>query len=115
MASRSTPAAQPMDRLRRPRAAAPVCSHQQPRRRRPAPLPGGRRVDVVSARCCGLDTHMRQVVACRIVPGPTGPPAQEVRTFGTMTDDLLALADWLKAEQVTHVAMESTGVYWKPI
>jgi transposase len=72
-------------------------------------------MDVVYARCCGLDVHKKSVVACRIVPGPDGRPAKEMRTFGTMTDDLLALADWLAAAQVTHVAMESTGVYWQPI
>ena len=72
-------------------------------------------MDVVYERCCGLDLHKRTVVACLIVPGPRGKPQKEVRTFGTMTDDLLALADWLAAEGVTHVAMESTGVFWKPL
>jgi transposase len=72
-------------------------------------------MEVVYARCCGLDIHKRQIAACRIVPGRDGQPEKEVRTFGTMTDELLALADWLGAAQVTHVAMESTGVYWKPI
>jgi len=52
-------------------------------------------------------------VACVIVSRTKGPASKEIRTFGTMTDDLLALADWLAAEGVTHVAMESTGVYWK--
>jgi transposase len=72
-------------------------------------------MEVVSARCCGLDVHKKSVVACRIVPGPDGRPAKAIRSFGTMTDDLLALADWRTAAQVTHVAMESTGVYWKPV
>lgn len=72
-------------------------------------------MDVVHERCCGLDVHKKTVVACRIVPGPTGSPRKEVRTFGTMTDDLLALGDWLAAEQVSHVAMESTASYWKPV
>src|SRR3954471_5665640 len=72
-------------------------------------------MDVLYARCCGLDLHKRTVVACRVVPGPEGPPHKEIRTFGTMTTDLLALADWLGAAGVTHVAMESTGVYWKPV
>ena len=70
-------------------------------------------MDVVYERCCGLDLHKRTVVACLIVPGPRGKPQKEVRTFGTMTADLLALADWLQAAQCTHVAMESTGVFWK--
>ena len=72
-------------------------------------------MDVVYARCCGLDLHKRTVVACLLTPGPRGKPIKEVRTFGTMTDDLLALSDWLAAAGCTHVAMESTGVLWKPI
>jgi transposase len=72
-------------------------------------------VDVVYARCAGLDVHKKTVVVCVIVPGPKGKPQKTVRTFGTMTDDLVALGDWLAAEEVTHVAMESTGVYWQPI
>jgi transposase len=72
-------------------------------------------MDVLYERCCGLDIHKRTVVACLIVPGADGTPAKEVRTFGTMTDDLLRLADWLLAAGCTHVAMESTGVYWKPV
>jgi transposase len=70
---------------------------------------------VVHARCCGLDSHKALIVACRLVTPADGPVQQEVRTFGTMPDDLLRLADWLAAAGVTHVAMESTGVYWKPI
>ena len=71
-------------------------------------------MDVVNERCCGLDVHKQTVVACVIVPGSGRVPQREVRTFGTMTADLLELADWLSDYQVTHVAMESTGVYWKP-
>ncbi len=72
-------------------------------------------MEVVYARCCGLDLHKRTVVACRIVPGPNGQPDKAVRTFGTMTAELLELAEWLAAVGVTHIAMESTGVLWKPI
>jgi transposase len=72
-------------------------------------------VEVVYERCSGLDIHKRTVVACRIVPGARGRPEKQIRTFGTLTDELLALADWLAAAGVTHVAMESTGVYWKPL
>jgi transposase len=72
-------------------------------------------MEVVYSRCCGLDLHKRTVVACLLTPGPRAKPVKEVRTFGTMTDDLLALADWLTAAGCTHVAMESTGVLWKPI
>jgi transposase len=72
-------------------------------------------MDVLYERCCGLDIHKRTVVACLVTPGPTGAPTKDVRSFGTMTDDLMRLADWLETNAVTHVAMESTGVYWKPI
>ena len=54
-------------------------------------------VDVLHERCCGLDVHQQTVVACLITPGPGGPPQKEIRTFGTMTADLLELADWLRA------------------
>ncbi len=61
--------------------------------------------------CCGgLDVHAKNVVACLIRDG-----RKQIRTFSTMTDDLLALLDWLTAEGCTHVAIESTGVYWKPV
>ena len=70
-------------------------------------------VEVVYARCCGLDVHQKTVVACLITPGRGGQPHKEVRTFGTMTADLLELAAWLRAAACTQVAMEATGVYWK--
>lgn len=70
---------------------------------------------VLHPRCCGLDVHKRTVAACILLPGPDALPLQEVRSFCTMTEDLLALADWLAVHQVTQVAMESTGSYWKPI
>ena len=72
-------------------------------------------MDAIYDRCCGLDIHKRTVVACMIVPGSGRQSSKQIRTFGTMTDDLLGLADWLAAEAVTHVAMESTGVFWKPL
>jgi transposase len=72
-------------------------------------------LDVLYERCCGLDLHKKSVTACRLAPGPDGHVRQEVRTFGTMTADLLELRDWLETGGVTHVAMESTGVYWKPV
>ena len=65
--------------------------------------------------CAGLDVHKKTVVACVRRVEPAGRAREEVRTFGTMTADLLALADWLAEHGVTHVAMESTGVYWKPV
>jgi transposase len=72
-------------------------------------------MEVVYPSCCGLDVHKKRVVACLLTPGPEGTPRKEVRTFGTMTEELLTLGDWLTAAGCTHVAMESTGVYWQPI
>jgi len=69
----------------------------------------------VIERCAGLDVHKDTVAACVRVPGPGRRREQEIKTFGTTTGDLLALRDWLEAHGVTHVAMESTGVYWKPV
>jgi transposase len=65
---------------------------------------------VVYERCAGLDVHKQTVVACLLTPGH-----KAVRTFGTFTRDLLALGDWLQDQGCTHVAMEATGVFWKPI
>ncbi len=72
-------------------------------------------MDVVYSRCAGLDIHKKTIMACVVAPGPKGKPQKTIRAFGTMTDDISALGDWLAAEQVTHVAMESTGVYWQPL
>lgn len=66
-------------------------------------------------RCCGLDIHKKGVVACLMVSGPKGTAKKQIRPFGTMTEDILAMGDWLEGACCTHVAMESTGVYWKPI
>jgi transposase len=70
---------------------------------------------VVYTRCCGLDVHKRTISACVLLQEASGQVQQAIRRFGTMTRDLLELADWLQDQQVTHVAMESTGVYWKPV
>lgn len=70
---------------------------------------------VVHERCCGLDVHQKSVVACLITLDTQGKQDKQLRRFGTMTAELLALADWLTAAGCTHVAMESTGVYWKPV
>lgn len=67
-------------------------------------------MDTVLERCCGLDVHKKTIVACRL-----SPEGKELRTFGTTTAQLLALADWLQETGCTHVAMESTGSFWKPV
>jgi hypothetical protein len=75
----------------------------------------GERMDVVHPRCCGLDIHKKLIVACAIVPDSSSRPHKHVRSFGTMSDDLQQLSEWLAEHGVTHVAMESTGSYWKPL
>jgi transposase len=71
-------------------------------------------MEVICPRCAGLDVHKQTVVACVRIAGD-GPTLQEVRTFATTTSGLLALADWLESHGVQVVAMEATGVYWKPV
>src|SRR5260221_2877178 len=71
-------------------------------------------MELLHRRCCGLDVHKETVVAClRLVSD--GKVTTEVRTFQTTTADLLRLSEWLAANGCTHVAMEATGVYWKPV
>src|SRR6266566_2480545 len=70
---------------------------------------------VIHERGAGLDIHKKTVVACVLVTKQDGQVQQEVRTFGTTTGEILAMAEWLKSFQVDSVAMESTGVYWVPI
>jgi len=66
-------------------------------------------------RGCGLDVHQATVVACLLIVSKNGKVRKQVRTFGTTTRELEGLREWLLSEGCTHVAMESTGVYWKPI
>ena len=80
---------------------------------RAGPNPGAD-MDILYRCCAGLDVHKKTVVACVCRSDAAGPAREEIRTFGTMTCDLLALSDWLAEQGVEHVAMESTGVYWKP-
>jgi len=72
-------------------------------------------MELLNARVAGLDVHQASVVATVRVPGDAGARLTVTETFGTMTTDLVALRDWLQAYGVTHVALESTGVYWKPV
>ena len=72
-------------------------------------------MDVLVARCAGLDVHKDTVMAALRTPGEGGQRREQVREFRTFTDDLIALRDWLRCEGVTQVAMEATGVYWKPV
>lgn len=72
-------------------------------------------MEAIVERCCGLDVHQATVVACLLVGRPDQKPRKVVRTFGTMTADLVAMSNWLRDEGCTNVAMESTGVYWMPV
>ena len=72
-------------------------------------------MEALVQRCCGLDVHQATVVACLVVGEEGKKLRRQVRTFGTVTRDLATLRDWLKSEGCTHVAMESTGVYWMPV
>ena len=77
-------------------------------------------MDVVIERCCGLDVHKRTVVACLVTPGPRSQPQKEIRTFGTMTDELLQLADWLMGRGVRMrrssrpgCTGSPSGIFWR--
>jgi transposase len=72
-------------------------------------------MEIMHDCCCGLDVHKQLIVGCLVSITPRGARQKETRSFTTMTTGILALADWLTAAGCTHVAMESTGVYWKPI
>lgn len=72
-------------------------------------------MEVLYPRCAGIDVHKDNVMVCVLRPGPGPDPGKEIRPFGTTTGQLRQLAEWLKQEGVTHAAMESTGVYWKPV
>lgn len=67
-------------------------------------------MEIIHRCCCGIDVHAKTVVVCLIKHGK-----KQIRTYSTMTDDLLKLSDWLVSEGCKHVAIESTGVYWKPV
>src|SRR5258706_9603660 len=72
-------------------------------------------LSVLYSCCAGLDVHKKTVVACVLLTAPTGKVSKQVRTFPTTTAQLHSMRDWLSGLGVTHVAMESTGVYWRPI
>src|SRR6266700_1085526 len=72
-------------------------------------------MQVLYERCCGLDVHKKTVVACVLITSPDGQVQKQGRTFATTTASLLALADWLASLDISHVALESTGIYWRPV
>lgn len=72
-------------------------------------------IRIVHPICCGLDVHKESVSACVIFPDDKGEEQYDVEVFGTFTDDLMRLQDWLAEHNCPVVAMESTGVYWRPV
>ena len=72
-------------------------------------------MEILYPRCAGLDVHKESVAVCVLTPGPQAEPDKQIQQFGTTTGELRRLRDWLGAHGVTHAAMESTGVYWKPV
>ena len=72
-------------------------------------------MDVLFKRCAGLDVHSESIVACVLIEDENNVVTKEIETFGTLTKDLFHLLKWLEGHGVTHIAMESTGIYWKPV
>src|SRR6266704_3686169 len=72
-------------------------------------------MSVLYTRCAGLDVHKETVVACLMLTASSGKITREVRTFATTTLGLQTMAQWLASQQVTHIAMESTGISWRPV
>jgi len=72
-------------------------------------------MNIIYKNCCGLDVHKSSVTACIIKTESNGTATKEFKKFSTITTFLLEMSDWMKSNGVTHVAMESTGVYWKPV
>src|SRR5204862_3565898 len=85
------------------------CEYSRKERAKAMALP------VLYLRCAGLDVHKKTVVACILLTAASGRVTEHVRTFSTTTAGLQALTDWLSSQGVTHVAMESTGMYWRPV
>ena len=72
-------------------------------------------MEILSTRCAGFDVHKKTVRVCLLRRQLTSHVDKDFRTYGTTTQELLALSDWLKEQECTHIALEATGVYWKPI
>ncbi len=72
-------------------------------------------MQVLYPRCCGIDVHKMKVIACVLLQDAGRGPCSEIREFGTVTRELLRLADWLRQLGVEQIAMESTGAYWRPV
>lgn len=78
-------------------------------------LYGGNAYRSLLDRCAGMDVHQETIVVCVLTSDASGEVQSEVRTFGTLTKNLFELLKYLESQAVTHIAMESTGIYWKPV
>jgi transposase len=72
-------------------------------------------MEILHTRCAGIDVHKKNVKVCLIITEENGKQKKEIRTYSTMTPQLLELHDWLKEQGCSHSAFEATGVYWKPV
>ena len=72
-------------------------------------------MEVLYARCAGLDLHKKTIKVCVLIRQTNGQLSKEIRTYGTTSQEILALSDWLQEQECSHVAIEGTGVYWKPV
>ena len=72
-------------------------------------------VDAINERCAGIDIHKDVVTVCALIGALDRKPQEEIREYSTATQDLLALSEWLGERGITDIAMESTGIYWKPV
>jgi transposase len=72
-------------------------------------------MEAIIERCCGIDVHKKTITVCLMIGAAGKTPSKTIKTFSTMTQDLLACRDWLISEGCTHAVLESTGVYWKPL
>ena len=72
-------------------------------------------MEILYTHCAGCDVHKKTIRVCLLIRDEHGKPQKEFRTYGTTTEELLKLSDWLQEQGCTHVAMEGTGVYWKPV
>ena len=72
-------------------------------------------MDVLLTHCAGMDIHQKEIVVCSLTSMEDGSLQKEINTFSTLTKSLYELLDWLEKRQITHIAMESTGIYWKPV
>lgn len=72
-------------------------------------------MEAIIERCCGIDVHKKSITVCLMIGAASTKPLATIKTFSTMTEDLIACREWLVSEGCTHAVLENTGVYWKPL